>query len=282
MDIEKTEDLIKKANFNDRRSLAIEFNTSEEQIEKALSKHGFQTLERFSEDQTNKISIDLNYTLEDLEKRKLQGLFGEKVAIFIKGRIKEFLKESLEDDWSLREGVKLKTEESSQSKSMWYGQKQIGEGFQMTDSTIRHRNMDEDEIKKKVRENHFITSKELFNEFSNHQIPSIDQVYYGLKFSGHEKPRTYHLMNTASSSFSRQNKEKINLRHVEDFKIIGLEIKTTENKAENLFSNLQRSVRDKAISSPFLDLYSLKVEYDIESEKVPDSVDLRIEKCHNY
>ena len=274
-------EIIEKADFADSRDLAKEFDTSVEKVEEMLSDQGFSTLEDFSDDGGVQKTLDLNYEIKELEKRKLQGIFGEKIAVFIKGRIKEFLKESLRNEWELRQGVKLKTGKASDARSMWYGNQLVDSGVKISDSTIRHRNMDKDKIKEKVRENHFITSEELFNSFSEHQIPSIDQVYYALKLSGEEKSRTYHLLNTEGSSYSNQERETIDLKHVEDFKVIGLEIKTTENKAENLFSNLQRSLRDKASDSPFLDIYSLKVEYDIQTGKIPDSVDLRIEKCQS-
>ncbi len=272
-------EIIEKADFADSRDLAKEFDTSVEKVEKMLSDQGFSTLKDFSDEEEVQKTLDLNYEIKELEKRKLQGIFGEKIAVFIKGRIKEFLKESLGNEWELRQGVKLKTGKASDARSMWYGNQSVDSGIKISDSTIRHRNMDKDKIREKVQESHFITSEELFNSFSEHQIPSIDQVYYAIKFSGEEKSRTYHLLNTEDSSYSNQERETIDLKHVEDFKVIGLEIKTTENKAENLFSNLQRSLRDKASDSPFLDIYSLKVEYDIQTEKIPDSVDLRIEKC---
>jgi len=270
------ESLAEEASFSDKRDLAKQLETSEEQIDELLSEQGFKTLEDFT-DKGMKNAVDLSYQIKDLEKRKLQGLFGEKIAVFVKGRIKEFLKQSLGNNWELKQGIKLKT--CKASKSMWYGDRSPDSGIKITDSTIRHRNMEREEIKKKVRKRHFITSEELFNRFSEHQIPNIDQVYYAIKFTGNEKYRKYHLINTESSSFSNQEKERIKLKEVEDFKVIGLEIKTTENKAENLFSSLQRSIRDKASKSPYLDIYSLKVEYDIQTGKIPENVDIRIERC---
>jgi hypothetical protein len=273
------DELMKSADFKDKRTLAKEFDTSETEIQRILSENGFTILEDFTADEKIDSSLDLNYEIREMEKRKLQGLFGEKIAVFIKGRIEKFLKNSFGDGWQLRKGIKLKTEKVSNPRSMWYGDRHADSGISISDSTIRHRNMEKEKIRRQVRDKHFITSEELFNQFAEHQIPSIDQVYYVVKFSGMEKARTYHLVNSESSSYSNQSREKINLKHVEDFKIIGLEIKTTENKAENLFSNLQRSLRDKASESPYLDIYGLKVEYNIDSREIPDEVDIRIEKC---
>lgn len=278
MSTEEDNEILEKAHMAETRDLAKEYDTSEAEIRKRLKDHGFLSLEDFTDSERTE-SLDLTYKIGEMEKRKLQGIFGEKIAVFVKGRIRDFLEESLGSKWELRQGVKLKTEKAADAKSMWYGDRSTDSGIKISDSTVRHRDMEKDRIREKVKENHFITSEKMFEKFSDCQIPSIDQVYYAVKFSGRNEPRTYHLLNTESSSFSSQEKEEIELRHVEDFKVIGLEIKTTENRAEDLFSNLQRSIRDRASNSPYLNIYSLKVEYDIETGSIPESVDLRIEKC---
>ena len=271
------EEIVEEAEFADRRDLAKGFGISEEKVKQVLEDHGFSTLEDFSGREDNS-SLEMSYEIREMEKRKLQGVFGERIAVFVRGRITEFLENSLGSDWELRQGVKLKTT-GSDPRTMWYGDRGIDSEIKISGSTVRHRDMDEEEIVEKVRERHFVTSDELFDRFSEHQIPSIDQVYYGLKLSGEQRSRDYHLLNTESSSFSSRKSKAIDLRHVEDFKVIGLEIKTTRDRAENLFSSLQRSIRDKARESPYLDIYSLKVEYDIETGEIPDEVDLRLEKC---
>lgn len=275
----KEKELKSRIEFTSSRELARNFETSEKEIEDKLQELGFRTLNNFTENGPNSESLDLSYEISDMERRKLQGLFGEKVAVFIKGKIERFIQESLPDNWSLHQGVKLTTSGVNNKKSLWFGEKNtLEKGFDISDSTVRHRNLPKDEIEKRVQKRHFYCSEDLFQQFQDHRIPSIDEVFYAVKKTGDTKGRDYHLVNSEASSFSQQEKQEIELEEVEDFKVIGVEIKTTENRAERLLSTVQREIRDKARESPYLDLYSLKVEYEKGSRKIPEEVDIRMEK----
>lgn len=271
-------ELKKKFSLTQKRQLAKEFETSEKEIDDKLNELGFRTLEDFNEAGADS-SLDLTYEITEMENRKLQGMFGEKIAVFVKGKLKRFLKNSLPPGWSLHQGVKLRTKGENLEKSLWFGRKNtLEKGIDINDSTVRHRNMPDEEIREAVKERHLYCSEELFQQFQEHRIPNIDQVYYAVKKTGETRENDYHCVNTEASSFSSQEKVTIDLEEVEDFKVIGIEIKTTENRAEGLLSSLQRNIRDKAKESPYLDIYSLKVEYKKGSREIPEEVDLRLEK----
>jgi hypothetical protein len=275
---DKEKELESKIDFTSSRELAKNFETSEKEIEDKLEELGFRTIENFTGESSDSESLNLSYEISDLERRKLQGLFGEKVAVFVKGKMESFIQESLPESWSLHQGVKLTTS-GVNKKSLWFGDKNtLEKGFDISDSTVRHRNLPKDKIKEKVRKRHFYASEELFQKFQEHRIPSIDEVFYAVKKTKDTKKREYQMVNSEASSFSQQETTEIDLEEVEDFKVVGVEIKTTENRAESLLSSLQREVRDKAKESPYVDLYSLKVEYEKESREIPEEVDIRMKK----
>lgn len=275
---EKEDTLKEEFGFKEKRELAKELGVSEKQVGEKLNELGFRTLNDFEEEKDIS-SIDLSYEISEMERRKLQGMFGEKVAVFVKGKLERFLKSSIPDNWSLHQGVKLKTKGENHEKSLWFGRKNtMDKKIDISDSTVRHHNMEDEKIKEAIRKRHFYCSEDLFEKFQGHRIPSIDQVYYAVKKTGDRKAKDYHLVNSEASSFSSQRKKTIGIEEVEDFKVIGIEIKTTEDRAENLFSSLQRSIRDKSKNSAFLDLYSLKVEYEKDSNEIPQEVDLRLER----
>ncbi|MFO7793965.1 MAG: hypothetical protein R6V35_03225 [Candidatus Nanohaloarchaea archaeon] len=68
-------EVIEKADFADKRDLAKEFDTSVEKVEELLSDQGFSTLKDFSDEKEVQKTLDLNYEIKELEKRKLQGIF---------------------------------------------------------------------------------------------------------------------------------------------------------------------------------------------------------------
>ena len=273
------EKLENKFSLSEKRELAKDFDTSEEELDQKLNELGFRTLEDFSNKNEKKDTLDLSYELSEMEHRKLQGIFGEKVAVFVKGKLERFIEDSLPSGWSLHQGVKLRTKNEKSEKSLWFGRKNtLEKGIDISDSTVRHRNLSQDKIMEAVRDRHLYCSDDLFEKFQEHRIPNIDQVYYAVKMTGESRDKIYHCVNSEASSFSNQEKLTIPLDEVEDFKVIGIEIKTTEEKAESLLSSLQRNIRNKAKQSPFLDIYSLKVEYEKGSREIPEDVDLRLEK----
>jgi len=271
-------ELEQKIDFTSKRELAKTFDTSEKEIQEKLEDLGFRTLQNFSERNQKSDSLDMGYEISDMERRKLQGLFGEKVAVFVKGKIKRFIENSLPENWTLRQGIKLTTSGVNQ-KSLWFGTKNSNEKeIEINDYTVRHRDLPLEEIEEKVQKRHYYCSEEVFLQFQEHRIPNIDEVFYAVNKTGNTESREYHLVNTESSRISNQEKHEIDLEEVEDFKVIGVEIKTTENRAENLLSSVQREIRDKAKESPYLDLYSLKVEYEKDRKEIPEEVDIRMEK----
>ncbi|MFO7794224.1 MAG: hypothetical protein R6V35_04600 [Candidatus Nanohaloarchaea archaeon] len=68
-------EVIEKADFADKRDLAKEFDTSVENVEELLSDQGFSTLKDFSDEKEVQKTLDLNYEIKELEKRKLQSIF---------------------------------------------------------------------------------------------------------------------------------------------------------------------------------------------------------------
>ena len=85
------ESLAEEASFSDKRDLAKQLETSEEQIDELLSEQGFKTLEDFT-DKGMKNAVDLSYQIKDLEKRKLQGLSKE-----MKSLVQEFTKLAVDE-----------------------------------------------------------------------------------------------------------------------------------------------------------------------------------------
>jgi 1,2-phenylacetyl-CoA epoxidase catalytic subunit len=94
-------ELEQKIDFTSKRELAKTFDTSEKEIQEKLEDLGFRTLQNFSERNQKSDSLDMGYEISDMERRKLQGLFGEKVAVFVKGKIKRFIENSLPENWTL-------------------------------------------------------------------------------------------------------------------------------------------------------------------------------------
>ncbi|MFB6241738.1 MAG: hypothetical protein ABEJ36_02950 [Candidatus Nanosalina sp.] len=270
-------DLLKEAEKNGVRDLAKKKDKSKKELVKELKKQGFSTIKDFFGKKPRN-SIKLDYELSEMEKRKLQGMFGEKIATFVEGRIKEFIQESMGPEWEIKKGIKVRAKGETE-KSMFYGLKPDEHSkIKCSGKTVAHAGLSREEIKEEVESMHFHVSERLFKKFQEYQAPSIDECYYAIKKSGETREHFYRAHNRSSGSYDVEG-EKIacELEKLEDFKIICLEVKTTTEKGSNLLSSTQREVRDLAQETAFLDFYMARVAYDISSSRIPESVEVKIE-----
>lgn len=269
--------LLDEAEKQGIRALARDKDISRKKLVKELKNQGFSTIKNFFGKET-KSSIKMDYNIDEMEKRKLQGLFGEKVATFVEGRIREFIKESMGNDWEIKKGIKVKTKGSTQ-KSMFYGLKpDENSKLKSSGKSIAHYGLSNQVIKDEIESIHFHVSERLFKKFQEYQAPSIDECYYALKKTGRTEKHKYRAYDRSSGSHDTEGDKIVcNLDELEDFKIICLEVKTTKEKGSKLLSSTQRQVRDLASETAFMDFYLARVDYDISSSEIPDSVKVEIE-----
>lgn len=270
-------DLLKEAETKGLRNLARDRDRSRKELVEDLKERGFSTIKDFFGKKEDD-SIEMTYNLDEMEKRKLQGVFGEKVARFVEGRIRDFLRESMGDNWEIKKGIEVRTKGENQ-RSMFYGLKP-GENSRIKCSgkSVAHNGMQNEKIREEVRKMHYHVSERLFKKFQEYQAPSIDECYYAIRKTGGKVKHEYRAYDRSSGVHDTEGEKlECTLDEIEDFKIICLEVKTTSQKSKNLLSETQREVRDLASETAFLDFYLVKVDYDISTAEIPDSVDVQIE-----
>lgn len=271
-------DLMEKAESKPFRQLAKDEDQAEEQLQKELEELGFRTIGDFSDKNEQRKDNQLQYELSEMEKRKLQGIFGEKITIFIEGKIKRFLRERLPRDWELKNNIRLKTD--GNEKSLKFGEAPSDrDSITITGTNISHHGVEEEALVERVQSKHFACTDYLFEKFQEYQIPTIDNILYAVKKAGQQKTFEYQVTDHSTNSAQlTQERKKIEIDRIDDFKIIGLEVKTSESKPGKLLSSKQREVRDKAKESAFLDLYTVKVDFDYSTGKLPQNVPVEIRK----
>lgn len=261
-----------------RRELAKKKDISEAKLEQDLKELGFRRLTDFENSDEGKETCELEYSLDEMEKRKLQGVFGERIAVFIEGKIKRFITRILPQDWNVKKNIHLRTKDNH--KSLNFGQKPKDSGsIKISGDTVAHYGADEETLIERVQQRHFSASEYLFNKFQENQIPSIDNTFYALKKSGEKRCFKYDFIDHSKNSYQIQrNTTKVSVEHIEDFKVIGLEVKTTKSDAKNLLSKKQRRIRERAQNSAFLDFYTIDVDFEIEESDIPTEIPVKIKK----
>lgn len=272
--------LLEKAEKQGIRGLAKKLDRDEEGLRQSLKQLGFRQLTDYTEDGlSGKNSVSLNYELDTMEMKKIQGIFGEKIATFVKGKLIESIKSWHSEDWQIRKGIKLRNSSES-PRTAFYGIKPDEEEyFKCTGQTVAHRGMDIERIRKRLESKHFHTSRELFEKFQRYQIPDIDTVLYALKTSGEKKEQEYRAIDWNTGGYGESGEKLVcKLDIVKDFKVIGVEVKTTKDEGERLLSKNQRKVKERSSETAFLDFYILRVNYDVTSREIPEEVEIEMRK----
>ena len=272
--------LLEKAEKQGLRGLAKKLDRDKDGLRQSLKQLGFRQLTDYTRDSCGgKNSVSLNYELDKMQMKKIQGIFGEKIATFVEGKLIESIKSWHSEDWQIREGVKLRTSSES-PKTAFYGIKpDEEESFKCTGHTVAHRGMDIGRIRKRLESKHFHTSRELFEKFQRYQVPNIDNVFYAMKTSGEKKEQEYRVIDWNTGGYGESGEKLVcELDIVEDFKIIGVEVKTTRDEGEKLLSKNQRKVKERSSETAFLDFYILRVNYDVRSREIPEEVEIEMRK----
>lgn len=261
--------------MNDRE-IAIELDISEDDVKERRKNSGFLRLEEFTESEKLNEEVEISVELDDMEKRKLQGFLGEKLTSLMRNRVVKHLETHLKDDWILRNKLNLVSKESSFQRYWASGRPRQG-SIRIEGRSLKHSGSTEEEIKEYVRERCVVAEENIFTKFRDVRNPFIDFNFYAVRRNGSEKVE-FMVNDFSENSFENQEKLEIEVPLIDDFKIVMLEVKTTRDDAKNLFSKNQRSARDLAKDSPFLEFFSLKVNREFSELNIPERFSLNIEK----
>ncbi len=257
-----------KNNFEDAddREIAKELTVPEEKVEKMRSR-GFLRLEEFKNPEEGPDSVEIDFELDELRKRQLQGFLGEKVCSLMENRVKKLLSKHVKSNWTLERKAEM-ISENKFGHSIGSYPRSRGE-IKIEGNMIKHFNAEEEEIREEIRGRCFKTSDELFEAFHKVRNPWIDFSFYAFKTEG-KIGQSFSIKDFSQSALEAGKTIEVEIPVVKDFKIAALEVKTTEGDEENLLSRNQRKVRKIAEESPFIDFFTLKIDTSFEELGIPE------------
>ena len=258
------------------REMAKHLEVSEEDASQDRKKRGFLKLDDFQDQKESKDSLDIDAELDDMEKRKLQGHLGEKLTSLMKSRVTDYLESHTRPEWVLRDKLQL-ISTASVSKRYWASGKPRQGSIRIDGRSIKHTGEPLDEIEKYVKERCVFAEEDMFEKFKEVRNPFIDFNFYAVKKTG-KKETEFMLEDYSKNSFDAKENMKVSIPVIEDFKVIMLEVKTTKDEAETLFSSNQRKARDLAKKSPYLDFFSLQVDREFSELNIPKEYSVNIQK----
>jgi len=258
------------------REIAVKLDISEDEVQKRRESSGFLRLSEFQQKEGIETKVDLSVELDEMEKRKLQGFLGEKITSLMRNRVVEHLENHLKQDWGLRNKLHLVNKESSFQRYWASGRPRQG-SIRIEGNNLKHHGKTRKELEEYIKERCVVTEKELFTKFRELRNPFIDFNFYAVKTNG-KKEVEFRVSDYSENSFESNQKLKVEVPVVDDFKIVMLEVKTTRDDAKNLFSKNQRKARDLAKKSPFLEFFSLRVGKEFSELDLPENFSLSIEK----
>ena len=262
-------------NVSDRQ-LAKDLGVSEDDARQERKKRGFLKLDDFQDQKEVEDSLGIEAELDDMEKRKLQGHLGEKLTSLMKSRVTDYLESHTRPEWVLRDKLQL-ISTAAVSKRYWASGKPRQGSIRIDGRSIKHTGESLDEIEKYVKERCVFAEGDMFEKFKEVRNPFIDFNFYAVKKTG-KRLTEFILEDYSSDSFDAKESMKVSIPVIEDFKVIMLEVKTTKDEAETLFSSNQRKARDLAKNSPYLDFFSLQVDREFSDLNIPEEYSVNIQK----
>jgi hypothetical protein len=258
------------------RELAEDLGVSEEDAREERKKRGFLKLDDFKDQKEVEESLNIDAELDDMEKRKLQGHLGEKLTSLMKSRVTDYLESHTKPEWVLRDKLQI-ISTASTSRRYWASGRPRQGSIRIDRRTIKHTGESLDEIEKYVKERCIFAKEDLFEKFKEVRNPFIDFNFYAVKKTGARETKLI-LEDYSKNSFDGEESLKVCVPVIEDFKVIMLEVKTTKDEAETLFSSNQRKARDLAKNSPYLDFFSLQVDREFSELNIPEDYSVNIQK----
>jgi len=251
--------------MNDRE-LARELYVSVSEIESVRDDSGSKRLDDFI--RTDELSsLSLEFELSEMEKRKIQGAIGERIAGFSGSRIKSYLRDHVRGDWEIRDSLEMICEDPGvKSYRNRYSQ------LDVSGNSIRHRDMSREDIMDSIESKYVLSDRDTLESFYRVLDPWIDIRMFGVEIDGLESVEFD--VNCLGSGFS--GKLDIELPVVEDFKILALEVKTTEDSAENLLSSHQRDLREMSKSSPYIEYFTVRIDREFSDMDIAEAYDLEV------
>jgi hypothetical protein len=184
----------------------------------------------------------------------------------MQNRLENKLAQTVPSGWSVHDDVNVVSEDGEPTPSTRFLTSRH-ENIVIDGRSVLHTNKDDEEVDEHVEENCFVASSTLYEKFRSFSHPFVDTVFYATQSRG-EEPITFSVRNV-TSRVDYEMTRSIPIRRLQDFKVLLVEIKTTNDEASNLLSSHQRSLRDVTDSNRFLDFYTLQVTTDFSDFDLP-------------
>mgnify|MGYP006926861733 CR=1 FL=1 len=209
-----------------------------------------------------------SFTLEltEMDERRLQGFIGEKVISLFKNRLHSQLETYVPDGWDVNADVNVVStaEDPHPSTRFLPG----GHGSINVDGrNVLHSGKDQEEVNEHIQEISFAASPSLFEKFQSFSHPFVDTVFYATQTNG--DANVEFLVQNVTSRVDHEASRSLAIPRLQDFKVLLVEIKTTNSDASKLLSSNQRSLRDLAAENRYVEFYTLQVTSDFKDLNLP-------------
>jgi hypothetical protein len=270
----KIKDLYEEMND---RELATQLDFTEEEVKQKRIDRGLLRLENFSEKESAPTRSKMKFELDKMEKRKLQGFMGEKLAELMKSKVVDYLRKHTGGKWELRSKARM-VRKGRTSHSYWAGGRPDRDEIVVESGVVKHQGAEKDELREAVRDKCVVAEDDIFEKFQEVRNPWIDFSFYALSIE-ETVEQTFSARDFSKRSFDQESEIDVEVPLASDFKLMAVEVKTTNSSAENLLSTNQRNVRDLAEESPYIDFFTLKVETDFSELGIPENFDAEIARA---
>lgn len=260
----------------DDRDLARELQIPEAEVEQIREDLGLFRLDAFTATSDADEDTTITAAFDELQRRKLQGFVGEEVCRLLRSELCDRLEAYLKDNWELQQNAELITPES-QTGSYRLGRRPERGDILIDHGVVKHHGADDETVRQYIEERCFVADRELLEIFHRVQNPWIDELLYAIHTTD-QVETSVPVQNYEDASIRPQETIAVSVPAINDFKIVAVEIKTTTGDGRTQLTSNQRSVRDLAQNSPYLDFFIATVKTDFDQLDLPASFDIELRK----
>jgi hypothetical protein len=139
-----------------------------------------------------------------------------------------------------------------------------------------------DDYREELERQYFYMGQELMDEYIDREPRSVDNVFTAFKLSGETETVTFEVYERSKGIENMTEEDLVEveaeIQVAEDFEIIAVEIKTTQESSMKALSKAQKKVLEKAKQSDDMKFYTFDVNFEEMNLQIPKDIEVDLKR----
>lgn len=227
--------------------------------------------------------LDIKYRLGASDRKKVRGDMGEKIADMIESRVLDFISEDYGENWIVGGLCYFVNEDYYTDRSA------TGDGGRHTYKRERREggvmkvfDSSPEDYREELERQYFYMAQDLMDRYIDREPRSIDNIFTAFKLSGETETVTFEAFERSEGIENMTEEDLVEveteLQVVEDFEIIAVEVKTTQERSMKALSKTQKKVLEEAKQSDNMKFYTFDVNFEEMNLQIPRDIEVDLKR----